>query len=95
MSSSVTPAELVSARSAQNRPLSYLLRLVPGLRGRLLLAPARGMMPHLRVRGYVPPSTLASAAGVHRRATLLGRRRALVKINRSMRLGPARNGVSK
>src|SRR5271166_5061630 len=38
MSSSVTPAELVAARSAQNRPLSTLLRLVPGLRGRLLLA---------------------------------------------------------
>jgi len=31
--------------------------------------------------------------GVHRSATLLGRGRVLRKINRSMRLGPARNGV--
>src|SRR5271155_1167635 len=38
MSASVTPAELNSARSAPNRPLSSLLKLVPGLRGRLLLA---------------------------------------------------------
>jgi hypothetical protein len=38
MSANVTPAELSSARSAPNRPLSSLLRLVPGLRGRLLLA---------------------------------------------------------
>jgi glutathione reductase (NADPH) len=49
----------------------------------------------IRVSGRVPPSTLARAAGVHRRATLLGRRRVLRKIKRSMRLGPARNGIGK
>lgn len=38
MPSGVTPAELVAARSARNRRLSSLLMLVPGLRGRLLLA---------------------------------------------------------
>jgi glutathione reductase (NADPH) len=49
----------------------------------------------IRVSGRVPPSTLARAAGVHRRATLLGRRRVLRKIKRNMRLGPARNGIGK
>jgi hypothetical protein len=44
------------------------------------------MMPHIRVTGYVPLSTLARAAGVHR---------SLRKIKTTMRLGPARNGVSK
>jgi hypothetical protein len=57
--------------------------------------PDREMMPHIRVTGHVPPSTLARAAGVHRSATLLDRRWALRKIKRSMRPGPARNGVNK
>jgi len=38
MSTSVTPAELASAGSAQNPLLSSFLKFVPGLRGRLLLA---------------------------------------------------------
>src|SRR6516165_10877475 len=38
MSTSVTPAELAAAGSAQNPLLSSLLKFVPGLRGRLLLA---------------------------------------------------------
>jgi hypothetical protein len=38
MSSSVTPAELSSAGSAQKGPRLFIPRLVPGLRGRLLLA---------------------------------------------------------
>lgn len=42
-------------------------------------APARGMVPHLRVSGSVPPSTPTRAARGQRSAALLGRRRVLRK----------------
>ncbi|HWZ68014.1 MAG TPA: hypothetical protein VNW89_09315, partial [Stellaceae bacterium] len=38
MSTGATPTELSPLRRSRGRPLSALLRFVPGLRGRLLLA---------------------------------------------------------